>query len=87
VLDEAAAQTNWTGGGLHIPTDPGMNSAPKCGMLLKLKGVAWTKVVPADTLFDCNDKYLIKGITTNALRLAKLDANRVATQFGTFTPN
>jgi hypothetical protein len=87
VLDSAAKQTGWTGGGLHIPTDPGSNTAPKCGMLLKLTGAAWVKVVPSgDTLFDCNDKYLVEGITTSAVTAAKLDANRVATQFGTFTP-
>jgi ABC-type branched-subunit amino acid transport system substrate-binding protein len=87
VLDSAAKQTDWTGGGLHIPADPGSNTASKCGMLLKLTGSAWVKVVPSgDTLFDCNDKYLVKGITTSAVTAAKLDANRVATQFGTFTP-
>jgi len=88
VLDAAAAQTNWTGGGLHIPTNPGANEAPKCGMLLKLHGRDWVKVVPSGSeLFDCSDKYLIQGITTNALTAAKLNANRVATEFGTFTPN
>jgi len=88
VLDSAAKQQNWTGGGLHIPTNPGANQAPKCGMLLKLQGASWVKVVPASTeLFDCNDKYLVTGITTTALTAAKLNANRVATEFGTFTPN
>jgi ABC-type branched-subunit amino acid transport system substrate-binding protein len=88
VLDGAAAQKQWTGGGLHIPTDPGANDAPKCGMLLKLDGADWVKVVPSGSeLFDCNDKYLVTGITTNALTAAKLNSNRVATQFGTFTPD
>jgi len=87
VLDAAAAEKSWTGGGLHIPADPGANEAAKCGMLLKLDGAKWVKVVPTTSeLFDCNDKYLIKGITTNALNLAKLNSDRVATQFGTFTP-
>ena len=87
VLDSAAKQTNWTGGGLHIPTDPGVNDAPKCGMLLKLQGPNWVKVLPTgNTLFDCNDEYLVKGITTSAVKAAKLNANRVATEFGTFTP-
>ena len=88
VLARAAEQQNWTGGGLHNPTDPGVNQASKCGMLLRLQGAKWVKVVPSgNSLFDCNDKYLIKGITTNAVKAAKLNANRVATQFGTFTPN
>jgi ABC-type branched-subunit amino acid transport system substrate-binding protein len=88
VLDSAAKQQNWDGGGLHIPTDPGANQAPKCGMLLKLQGPAWVKVVPTgNQLFDCNDKYLITGITTTALTAAKLNSQRIATEFGTFTPN
>jgi ABC-type branched-subunit amino acid transport system substrate-binding protein len=88
VLDSAAKQQNWTGGGLHIPTDPGANQAPKCGMLLKLQGAKWVKVVPTgNELFDCNDKYLVSGITTTALTAAKLNSNRIATEFGTFTPN
>jgi ABC-type branched-subunit amino acid transport system substrate-binding protein len=87
VLDAAAAEKGWTGGGLHLPTDPGDNTAPKCGMLMKLKGAVWVKVVPADSeLFDCNDKYVAKGISTSAVTAAKLNSQRIATEFGTFTP-
>ena len=46
VLDAAAAEKNWTGGGLHLPTNPGDNTAPTCGMLMKLTGPNWVKVVP-----------------------------------------
>jgi hypothetical protein len=57
-------------------------------MLLKLQGAKWVKVVPSgNQLFDCSDQYLVTGITTTALTAAKLNANRVATEFGTFTPN
>jgi ABC-type branched-subunit amino acid transport system substrate-binding protein len=88
VLDNAAQQKNWTAGGLQLPTDPGLNQAPQCGMLLKLDGPKWVKVVPSgDTLFDCNSKYLVTGLSTSATAAAKLNANRVATQFGTFTPS
>ena len=87
VLDDAAKQKDWTGGGLHIPTDPGGNLAARCGMLLKLKGPDWVKVDPTgSTLFDCNDKYVAKGVQTTAVAAAKLDASGIATQFGTFTP-
>jgi ABC-type branched-subunit amino acid transport system substrate-binding protein len=87
VLDNAAQQKNWTGGGLHIPTDPGGNSAARCGMLLKLDGANWVKVVPSDaTLFDCNDEYVDKGVKTSAVTAAKLNASGIATEFGTFTP-
>ena len=87
VLDYAAEQKGWTGGGLHVPTDPGSNSSPDCGLLLKLHGGDWVKVAPTGaTLFDCNANYVVKGITTTAVTAAKLNADRVATQFGTFTP-
>jgi hypothetical protein len=87
VLEEIAKQKNWTGGGLHVPTDPGANTAPDCGMLLKLDGPNWVKVAPTGAdLFDCNPKYLVTGITTNALKAAKLNAGRIATEYGTFTP-
>jgi hypothetical protein len=87
VLDNAAQQKNWTGGGLHIPTDPGGNSAARCGMLLKLDGANWVKVVPSDaTLFDCNDEYVDRGVKTSAVTAAKLNASGIATAFGTFTP-
>jgi ABC-type branched-subunit amino acid transport system substrate-binding protein len=87
VLDAAAAQKDWTGGGLHLPTNPGENTAPMCGMLMKLDGPNWVKVVPSATeLFDCNAKYVVKGISTSAVAAAKLNSDRIATQFGTYTP-
>jgi ABC-type branched-subunit amino acid transport system substrate-binding protein len=88
VLDEVAKQTAWTGGGLHTEMNPGTNDGPTCGMLIKPEGSAWVKAFPTgDELFDCDDRYLIRDITTPALEAAKLDANRVSTQFGQFTPS
>jgi ABC-type branched-subunit amino acid transport system substrate-binding protein len=88
VLDQVATQKQWTGGGLHVPGIPGTNTAPDCGMLLKLEGAKWVKVVPAgNELFDCNPQYLVTGITTNALKAAKLNSDRIATEYGTFTPS
>jgi ABC-type branched-subunit amino acid transport system substrate-binding protein len=87
VLDAAAAQKDWTGGGLHLPTNPGDNTAPKCGMLMKLTGPTWVKVVPTgNEVFDCNDNYVVKGLSTAAVKAAKINAARIATEFGTFTP-
>jgi len=87
VLDSAGAQKGWTGGGLHTPTDPGSNNAPSCGLLMKLQGAKFVTVVPTTAGFDCNDSYLIKGLTTTALTAAKLNADRIATEYGTFTPS
>ncbi len=89
VFDAVAKQKSWTAGGLQAPTDPASNIATTCGVLLKLDGSAFKQVVPAASsseTFDCNDKYLVKGLETDALTAAKLDDNRVATEYGTFTP-
>ena len=68
---------NWTGGGLHAPADPGNNTPPQCGMLLKLTGTSFSQFFPkAIGQFDCNSKYLFKissknwGTTLNAQRLS-----------------
>jgi ABC-type branched-subunit amino acid transport system substrate-binding protein len=87
VLDSAAQQKSWTGGGLHTATNPGSNDVPSCGILLRLQGGSFAKVAPTGGLFDCDPRYLVKGISTTALTAAKLDANRIATEFGTFTPS
>jgi hypothetical protein len=48
----------WTGGGLHAPTDPGANTVPSCGVLMNLKGTEFVRVTPeeADT-YDCDPSY------------------------------
>jgi hypothetical protein len=56
-------------------------------MLMKLNGPTWVKVAPTGSeIFDCSDNYVVKGITTSAVTAAKLNAQRIATEFGTFTP-
>ncbi|MCU1468503.1 MAG: hypothetical protein JWM72_4431, partial [Actinomycetia bacterium] len=52
-----------------------------------LNGATWVKVAPgADTLFECSDKFVVKGLKTSAVAAAKINAQRIATAFGTFTP-
>jgi ABC-type branched-subunit amino acid transport system substrate-binding protein len=88
VLDSAATESGWTGGGLHTEMNPGANDGPSCGMLIKPQGAVWIKTFPeGEELFDCDEKYLVRDITTPALDAAQLDANRVATQFGQFVPS
>ena len=86
VLDSIGKLTDWTAGGLHVPMDPGKNQAPNCGVLVKLTGGKYERVDPKDKTFDCDPKYRATGLKTKALDEAKLDSNRIATQFGTFTP-
>ena len=82
-------RTGWTAGGLHSETDPGSNEAAACGMLLKLeRRRRGTKVAPEDELFDC-DRRSTSSRTSAPLRSPRRSSNadRVATQYGTFTPS
>ncbi len=82
VLAEINKLKDWTAGGLHAPTTPGTNLPPACGMVMKLNGAKWERVTPTDKTFACDSKYVATNLKTSFLADAKLDANRVATQFG-----
>jgi ABC-type branched-subunit amino acid transport system substrate-binding protein len=88
VFEQIGQQDEWTAGGLHSPTNPAANQAATCGILLKLDGDGFERVVPSDgdDGFDCRDDYVIDGLSTDALALAGLDGDRVASEHGTFTP-
>jgi hypothetical protein len=77
MINELSKVHNWTGGGLHAQTDPGKNTPPSCGLLLKLTGTTFSQFYPKTAgQFDCNPKYLYKvpqsawGTTLNSDRLA-----------------
>ena len=46
VLTEAAAVDEWTGGGLHAPSDPGGDEPPSCGMLLVVRDGQFERLWP-----------------------------------------
>lgn len=46
ILEKAAAVKDWTAGGLHAPTDPGVETPPECGMLLTVEDGKWTRLYP-----------------------------------------
>ncbi len=54
VLEGAASVTDWTGGGLHAPTDPGSNEATACTMILQIEDGEFTRYAP-DEGFDCGE--------------------------------
>jgi ABC-type branched-subunit amino acid transport system substrate-binding protein len=54
VLEGAASVTDWTGGGLHVATNPGSNEAPTCTLLLQVQGGEFTRFAP-DEGFDCGE--------------------------------
>lgn len=81
VLEQIDAIKEWTGGGLHAPTNPGANLPPACGMLLKLEGGSFVRVDPEEVAkFDCNDDY-VQPVTGEVVDRVALDANRVSTLY------
>ncbi len=46
VLSQAAAQEDWTGGGLHAPTNPGVTDPATCGLYVVAKNGAWERKYP-----------------------------------------
>ena len=46
VLSEANAIQDWTAGGMHAPTDPGVTPPPECGMLLVVEEGKFTRLYP-----------------------------------------
>ncbi|GIH66286.1 ABC transporter substrate-binding protein [Microbispora siamensis] len=70
----------WTGGGLHAPTDPGANMPSDCTLLVKLTGSTYKQVAPAAIgEFACDKSNLLK--TDPSTWGTKLNEDRIATTF------
>ena len=79
VLDEIGKIQEWTGGGLHAPTDPASNLPPDCGLVLKLDGPEYTQFYPEEqATYDCDPSYVVQ-VTGPVVDKVNLDANRIAT--------
>jgi ABC-type branched-subunit amino acid transport system substrate-binding protein len=82
VMENLRGVTEWTGGGLHAPTNPGQNQVSECGNVLKMEGTQWTHWSPEGDMFACDPKY--RAVVSPPLAAAaalELDANRVARQY------
>jgi ABC-type branched-subunit amino acid transport system substrate-binding protein len=55
VLATAASTTDWTGGGLHAPTEPGSNEPSPCYVLMQVEGDGFSRYAP-DEGFDCGEE-------------------------------
>ena len=55
VLERAAAAEDWTGGGLHAPTNPGSNEPTPCTIVLPVEDGAFTRYSP-DEGYDCGEE-------------------------------
>lgn len=67
----------WTGGGLHAPSDPGNNMPSSCALVVELEGDTFKQIFPETRgEFNCSDDYLVEtdpsvaGVTLNEDRLA-----------------
>lgn len=57
MVDKLSATTEWTGGGLHAPSNPGDNRTPTCGILTQVTGDSYEQIVPeAKGEYFCVDK-------------------------------
>jgi hypothetical protein len=82
VMEQLAGVHEWTGGGLHVPTDPGANKPSHCGNVLKLDGTTWKVWSPTQGYADCNEKYLFKIETPVPGQIPLLlNADRIAQQY------
>ncbi len=55
VLEAAASVEDWTGGGLHAPTNPGSNEPTPCTVVLLVEGGEFTRYSP-DEGYDCGEE-------------------------------
>jgi hypothetical protein len=64
VLDNAAATTGWTAGGLHAPTDPVGDQPPACSILVKFTTDGWTydeeATEPTEGIYNCSEDNVIE---------------------------
>jgi ABC-type branched-subunit amino acid transport system substrate-binding protein len=67
----------WTGGGLHAPTDPGGNMPTDCALLVQLEGKTWKQIAPEKRgEFTCDKANVVKldpklsGVTLNSDRIS-----------------
>ncbi len=82
VIDRLSQVHEWTGGGLHAPTDPGANMPSSCSLMLKLTGTTFAQFDPKTIgEYDCNKDNILK--TDPATWGTKLNEDRVATTFRT----
>ena len=54
ILKEAATVTDWTGGGMHAPTNPARNEPSTCQMVLQIQDRKFTRWAPTDEDFACD---------------------------------
>ncbi len=83
VLEEAAKIDEWSGGGMHVASDPGVNEPPPCGIVIELVGTTYERIFPTEPgTYECNESWNA-GFTNRWTEDAELDENRVSQKFTT----
>lgn len=62
VFEAGKAITDWTGGGLHAPSEPGKVKYPRCGMVVEMTPDGFEvpdDFEPTDGLFRCDDDSVV----------------------------
>ena len=81
VLEEAAKIDEWSGGGMHVASDPGVNEPPPCGIVIELVGTSYERIFPTEPgTYECNESWNA-GFTNRWTDDAELDENRVSQKF------
>ncbi len=81
-LENLSNTHEWTGQGLHAPTDPGGNHAPSCNIILHLVGDTYERVIPTEPgTYQCDDSWITKIPPTASYTAANIDENRISQQF------
>lgn len=81
VLEEAAKIDEWTGGGLHVASDPGVNIPPPCGIVLELIGNSYKRIFPSEPGTYACDESWAGAFSNQWTEDAQLDENRVSQKF------
>lgn len=80
VMAELDKISDWTGGGLHAPSNPGENMPTTCGMVLRLEGAEYAQVYPEERgEFFCDPGTRIELDPASAG--VELDENRISKTF------
>ncbi len=81
VLAEAESIEEWSGGGLHVASNPGVNEPPPCGIVLELVGDTYERIFPPEPgTYACDDAWAGE-FTNRWTDDAQLDENRVSQKF------
>ncbi|MFI0355374.1 ABC transporter substrate-binding protein [Actinomadura sp. 9N407] len=80
VINELSKVHEWTGGGLHAPSDPGRNKPASCSLMVKLNGTKYEQVHPKNIgEFECGADFVLE--TDPKTWGTKLDKDRIATTY------